>query len=376
MIQLRAATGPPFVIFSYGSPRAETALLEIVDKPRNLLCAVYDTVTMKKQHRTVRPATRRGRRPPTIWHLPFGALVEQRCPAWIKVALEALLQRESQRIDQVYTLRAHRTRNPSDEGTVLRGLWKYIHVVGIAEFKSLSAPVAPGDVERLGACGWHWLSKHPKTSPNDVVLVLIVASITPTLREEIALCNTSLEDVGNGYFRACVAALATIVVVLDDVAEAEQDDWLRAFGHTRPRTSEVIQWLRGHTNILENEMYRYDQLKGHDDMVRKIAESIPAEIKLATLTVEERLAGIATAERLAGIATAERLAGIATAERLAGIATAERLAGVPMDEIARVLPEHYAVLALPIVALRGLSQEYIQTLPQDVQDKIRERIVS
>jgi hypothetical protein len=122
-----------------------------------------------------------------------------------------------------------------------------------------------------------------------------------------------------------------------------------------PRTSEVIEWLRGHTNILENEMYRYDQLKGHDDMVRKIAESIPAEIKLATLTIEERLAGIATAERLAGIATAERLA------------------GVPMDEIARMLPEQQVILALPIDALRGLSREYIQTLPEDLQTKIRER---
>jgi hypothetical protein len=304
---------------------------------------------MKKQHRPVRLARRRGRRPPTIWHLPFGALVEQRCPAWIEVGLEVLLQRESQRIDQVYTLRAHTPRNLSDEGTVLRGLWKYIYVVGIAEFKSLSTPVAPGDIERLGACGWHWLSKHPKTAPGDVALVLIVASLTPTLLEEMALCNTALEDIGNGYFRACVAALTTIVVVLDEVAEAEHDDWLRAFGHTGPRTQEVIEWLRGHTNILENEMYRYDQLKGHDDMVRKIAEAISAEVKLATLTVEQRLAGIAPAERLAGLTMAERLEGV---------------------------PEQHVVLALPIEALRGLSQEYIQTLPEDVQHKIRERIKS
>jgi hypothetical protein len=92
--------------------------------------------------------------------------------------------------------------------------------------------------------------------------------------------------------------------------------------------------------------------------VRKIAEAISAEVKLATLTVEQRLAGIAPAERLAGIAPAERLAGIAPAERLADVS------------------ERDLVLALPVEVLRGLSKEYIQTLPEDVQHKIRERIKS
>ena len=171
------------------------------------------------------------RKPPTWWHLPIGDLVEQRCPSWIEVRLEALLQRQPQRLDQVYLLRAKSPRDPSDRGRVLRGLWEHIRVVGLGEFKSTARPFRTGDLYRLAGCGWTWLHQHPELAPRDLTLVLIVADLNDALRDELARCDAALSALGDGYHRARVGGLRMIVVGLDAVAEAEKDDYVRVFGH-------------------------------------------------------------------------------------------------------------------------------------------------
>ena len=61
------------------------------------------TKRRRTKHFTKKSPSRRSvRKPPTWWHLPFGALVTERCPAWIEVQLEVLLQRQPQRLDHVY----------------------------------------------------------------------------------------------------------------------------------------------------------------------------------------------------------------------------------------------------------------------------------
>ena len=59
---------------------------------------------------------------------------------------------------------------------------------------------------------------------------------------------------------------------------------------------------------------------------------------------------------LATIAPERRLAGLAPEQRLAGLSEAER------------------VLALPDAALRALPADYLATLPDDAQERIRARL--
>jgi hypothetical protein len=326
------------------------------------------------------------RRPPTAWHLPFGALVEWRCPKWIEVALEVLLQRESQRIDQLYTLRAHTPRDPNDRGEVLRGLWEHIPTVGVAEYKSVSAPFARGDLYRLLACGWHWLHRHPECAPEDLVLVLLVATRTPTLDDELARCGASLSAANAGYWRGTVRGLGLVLVDLDVVGEAERDDYVRAFGLHAVQTPEVVQWLRRHTNLLENTMLSPKEVEGHEDLIRKIAQSIPARFRMEGLTPEQReeaLQQINPAERLRGLKPEdilpllkleERLRDLTLEERLRDLTPEERLRDLTPEERLRDLSPEEAILALPDAVLRGFSEEYLATLSERVRKTIRKRL--
>lgn len=84
-------------------------------------------------------------------------------------------------------------------------------------------------------------------------------------------------------------------------------------------------------------------------------EPIRAKI-LRFLTPEERLEGLTLEQRLAGLTPEERLVALAPATRLAGLAPDQQ------------------ILALSDEVLRGLREEYIQTLPEHVQQTIRKRL--
>ncbi|MCK6586445.1 MAG: hypothetical protein L6Q76_02565 [Polyangiaceae bacterium] len=71
------------------------------------------------------------------------------------------------------------------------------------------------------------------------------------------------------------------------------------------------------------------KMEGYEEMVRKFASG---------LTPEQHLAGLAPEQRLAGLAPEQKL------------------------------------LAMPDDALRALSEDYLRSLPMDVQDAIRKRI--
>jgi hypothetical protein len=63
----------------------------------------------------------------------------------------------------------------------------------------------------------------------------------------------------------------------------------------------------------------------------------------------------------------EVLSAYAPEQRMAGLAPEQRLAG---------LPEAQAVLALPDAALRGLSNEYLATLPRETRAAIQLRLAA
>ena len=110
---------------------------------------------------------------------------------------------------------------------------------------------------------------------------------------------------------------------------------------------EVFWALREHVEQLRHPLP--GQRKRHMKDENKVAESIEQALArlLARLPPEQRLAGLAPEQVLGAYAPEQRLAGLTEAQ---------------------------AVLALPDAALRGLSEEYLATLPKETRSAIQKRL--
>ena len=93
-------------------------------------------------------------------------------------------------------------------------------------------------------------------------------------------------------------------------------------------------------------MARPQDLEGYDDWLQKLVESLPPEQRLAGLTPEQVLTRFAPEQRLAGLAPEQRLADV---------------------------PETEQLLALSPHLLQQLPEDYIASLPADVQARVRAR---
>ena len=78
----------------------------------------------------------------------------------------------------------------------------------------------------------------------DLTLVLVVASITPTLRKEIERKGWTLTLLGGGYGRIDGVMYPAYLVITDEVTEAERDEYLRLFSHRPAVRGEAARWLQ------------------------------------------------------------------------------------------------------------------------------------
>ncbi|KYG04538.1 hypothetical protein BE21_46255 [Sorangium cellulosum] len=276
-----------------------------------------------------------------LWHLGFANLVRARAPANISVHLDVPLTIEPQRADMLL-LRKEGAPHEGGGARVLRGLWPLLGTDTLLEYKSPArSAFRRGDLLRLWGYGvQHHVAQIDRLSSyRELTLVLVIASITRTLVRELDEMDWTLVRLGGGYGRIDGAVYTTYLVVTDEVAEAEQDDFLRIFSHRPVLGSEARQWLRQWVRpAKEGMMQDVEEMEGYDEMLQKLLDSLPIERRLAGLTPEERLAGLAPEERLAGLSPAHQL------------------------------------LALSDEALRGFPDEYLRSLPAEVQDAIRRRI--
>ncbi len=80
----------------------------------------------------------------TAWHPPFTSFLQERCPRWAKVTGEVQLTTEPLRVDDVIAVRADRDHDPSDTGTTLRGMWRFVVVVALPA-SELRAALPPSE---------------------------------------------------------------------------------------------------------------------------------------------------------------------------------------------------------------------------------------
>jgi hypothetical protein len=314
----------------------------------------------------------------TAWHPPFTGLLQERGPRWAKVTGEVQLTTEPLRVDDVIEVWVDRSHDPLDTGATLRGMWRFIVVVGLLEYKSVVWPFQHGDLSRLFAYGHLWRATHQRRegradgsrterlAAHEITLLLAVPSINDPLRDELDDLGLTLPASTTGYHQVSCGLLPLVVVDLPVVAELEDDDLLRGFAGRPQRTLEARRWMRQHWRGKGDPMgtNATPDLYGYDEFVEQY---------LRDLTPMQRLKGLAPEERLQGLAPEERLQGLAPEERLKGLAPEERLQGLAPEQRLQDLTEAEQVLALPIHLLRLLPDDYIDTLPAEVQAKVQTR---
>jgi hypothetical protein len=175
-------------------------------------------------------------------HPPFTGLLQAFGPRWTVVEGEWQLTVEPLRADDVITLRAGTLRDLCDRGSVLRGMWSYVVVVALLEFKSASRPFRRGDLARLIAYGHIWFFTHQephaltlpdgtcrRATPEDLTLILVVPSLTPTLHDELTQLGYVIDVSPDGHSRVTGASFQLLVVDLSLAAAVEQNNLMAWF---------------------------------------------------------------------------------------------------------------------------------------------------
>jgi hypothetical protein len=311
--------------------------------------------------------------PRTAWHYFLHLLLRERGPQRFEFLAEEPLTRDWQRMD--WLLIRRRAKAPGDTGSTLVDLWPLLPRTSILEFKSASKGYRARGLHRLLGYGHQYFSEHPDEAPDhaDLALVLLVARRYDALDGDLRELRLREEPLSPGYARLRGAAFPLLLVDLRALAAQAHDDLIALFADGAHRTPAANAWWYAHAARKDDDMDPR-QLEDFDEMQRRYLASLPLEQRLAGATAAEIVAHLRPEDRLAGLAPQERLAGLAPQERLAGLAPQERLAGLAPEDLARALSEADRVLALPDAALRALPADYLATLPEAAQARIRQRL--
>lgn len=279
----------------------------------------------KNLHRSL-PMRRRN-----AWHLPFASLLRYVAPASFDVFAEVLLSIEPSRAD-ILLLRRGKMTTTKRGGRLLKRLWPLLGRYTILEYKSpVRSSFRKGDLIRLVGYGAQYHSRHLKNLVNsdELTLVLVVASLTPTLLGEIERMRWTLEPLCKGYARVKGVMYVCYVVIINDVCQEERNDLLRAFSHHPVEDSQVRSWISSWMKEQNMQPIRHPNRLERAAMRRDFIKRFP---------LEERLEGV-----------------------------------LPQTFLRRISTEKL-VVNLPIDMLRALSAKYIKRLPEEVQIKIQARL--
>jgi hypothetical protein len=252
----------------------------------------------------------------TAWHPPFYDLMAEGAPPSTEIRTEVVLSQQPRRADLLLLRR--RDMPPRDgEALVLRGLWPLLGPVTLAEFKGPTSGFRASDLPRLFTYGMQYyeLNMQALAGPSELTLALLTPAETPSLLAAIGQMGWRLERLGNGYARVAGAWYSTVIAFIDEVCEAERDDYLRLFSRHRKQTREAVWWLNAH-RLRMTTMENNHELEGYDDLVERLLSTLTPDEVLRHYKPEERLAGLRPEEVLRHYKPEERLAGLRPEEIL------------------------------------------------------------
>ncbi len=241
------------------------------------------------------------------------------------------LSQEPSRVD--YLLLRRVPEIPLDDpGETLRGLWPLLPKATIAELKTVGRPYRARNLDRLLAYLHLYFSGDDGTleTPTDLAGLLIVPDRTLTLDREIEERGLTWTDLGSGYAELKGGLFRLLVAEVDRVADGEDDDVLRLFGHEPELTREARQFWVELVGTKEAKM-AVEALEDFYEVARRVFDSFPPE------------------ERLKGL----------TPEQIAGT-----LRTVPPDQL---------LVAMPDEVLRALSPDFVDALPEPARTTVKNR---
>ena len=265
----------------------------------------------------------------TAWHVLFVASLSEHGAPGFQVLAEAPLSSEPLRADVIVIRRPEGPRDDAAART-LRSFWPQVSHTALIEFKSPSRPLRPGELAKLFGYGGQYHA--PRTeeigSSAELLLVLVVPSITPTLMDELRRLRLRVAPVAPGYLRADGRPYELLVIELSAVVDADGDELMTIFIRSRMLSLFATRFMEQH-RMTPNAPNNRADLEDYHEVVQRW---------LSSLTPAERLEGLAPSERLEGLSPEQLL------------------------------------LALPDEVLRGLADDYLRGLPADVQQVVRQRI--
>ena len=243
----------------------------------------------------------------TAWHHAFFELTRQRSPPTSDIDFDMPLSQYPSRVDLVMRRKDGPARD--HEARFLRGLWPLLGKVALADFKSPTRGFRRTEFMRLVQYGWQYHALHYKElkGPGDLTLVLLVPHESKALHDELSHLEYKLKAVSPGYSRISgVLRYNSFVVFLDQVAEAERDEYVRIFTKNKDiRDAKarrfIQQWLIG----VQQAMQDVKDMEGYDEMLQKFLASMPPEQRLAGMTPEEVMASYKAEELLASMSPEE-----------------------------------------------------------------------
>jgi hypothetical protein len=286
----------------------------------------------------------------TLWHESFYTCISDRAPPGFELRTEFLLSLRPRRADLLLLRRSGEPRRDA-EAQLLRGLWPRLGAASLVEFKS---PVRGfRRTEFLRLCGYglqyheHNLDDLPDAS--QLTLVLIVPSLNDAFEAELAALRCTLRDLGDGYAEVVGFPYSIYVARTNEVAEAEQDDFLRIYSKHTVQTEQARHWLEIWIENKRSDMPTVTEREDYDEILDKLLRSLPPERVLRSVDPRALLEHCKPEDRLAGLAPEQRLTDLGPGE---------------------------VFRAIPLEVLRALSDEYVRTLPEHVQRVIRTRLAS
>jgi hypothetical protein len=277
----------------------------------------------------------------TLWHESFYACITERAPPGFDIVAEYLLSLRPRRAD-LLLLRRSGEPHRDQEAHLLRGLWPRLSQVTLIELKSPVRGFRRSEFLRLCGYGLQYHERNLADLPHAsaLTLVLILPSLNQAFRDELAALRCALQPLGGGYAEVVGFSYSIYVVCTDEVAEAEQDDFLRIYSHRTLQTEAAREWLEAFILRKRDAMPDVTEREDYDEMLDKLLASLPPERVLRNFEPEERLAGLAPEQVLAYYKAENMLPG------------------------------------MPIEVLRALSEDYLRTLPEPVQQAIRRRLAA
>ena len=328
-------------------------------------------------------------------------LLEHLLPAALwRVLAEFPLTRESRRIDAVIVRRLAELGawRPEYLRSVLDDLCEH----NIVHFKGATDALERADALQVLSYAFQYMALHDIHDPAQLSLRVVAPTLTPRFREQVlALGGTLTETAMAGVYEGTLGGFALRVVETSVVWPHPHEHLLYAVSPAcleRPRCPSPLddrelelyyRLMQNVTQLVRNATWKTIMKDANlvesaaSKALLELLASIPVELRLSGLKPEERLSGLKPEERLSGLKPEDVLTRFKPEERLVGLKPEERLVGLTPATIAHALkPEDrlvdltpaQAVLALPDALLRGLSAEYIATLPDDVQRTVRERL--